>query len=339
MNGDPNAARSLRSSFWRRANRRETWVCALLVLTTLLVSLKNPNFYRPDNIWNMLAGAAPTAIVACGLTLVIVSGEIDISVGSLLGLLAAVLGVASSARYLDWGPLATVLLVLAAGAAAGLLNGLLVTFGRVPSIIVTLGMMMALQGVTKLVLRPVREWVPCSELHPFFQGLAAASFLGLPLGLWAALATFAVLSVLVHHTPLGRRIYAVGSNPWAARLAGVSATRIKLFVFTLTGFLVGVACLVRVPQLSGVEARIGEGLELLVVTCVVVGGTSISGGRGTLSGSMLAVLLLSNVGLVLLFLRISATATYWEQAIQGGFILAAVLADRLAHRRAREVAA
>ena len=151
--------------------------------------------------------------------------------------------------------------------------------------------------------------------------------------MWIALAVIALAVFLVYMVPLGRRIYAVGSNPRAAPLAGLSQHRIKLFVFTLTGLLVGLATIVRVPQLAKVESSIGQGLELLVVTCVVVGGTSISGGKGTVAGSVLAVLLLSSIGSVLLFLRLGESATYWEQAIQGAFILAAVLADHLARRR------
>ncbi|MCY3017830.1 MAG: ABC transporter permease [Planctomycetota bacterium] len=327
----PNAAPA--PSLWRQLNRREFWVLVLLTATVAAVSVKNANFCQLSNIRNMLVNAAPTAIVACGVTLVIVTGEIDISVGSLMGLLAAVLGATSSSVYLGWPVGATVALVLALGMAVGFVNGLLVTLGRVPSIVVTLGMMMALLGVTKLFLTGYDDSIDVSRCAPALRWLDKGTVLSIPAGLWIALAVLAAVAFLVYMMPLGRRIYAVGSNPRAAFLAGLSQQRIKLFVFTLTGLLVGVATIVRVPQLAKVESSIGQGLELLVVTCVVVGGTSISGGKGTVFGSLLAVLLLCSIGSVLLFLRLSENATYWEQAIQGGFILAAVLADHLARRR------
>jgi rhamnose transport system permease protein len=298
-----------------------------------LVSVLNPNFRQAGNLRNMLVNAAPTAIIACAMTLVIVTGEIDISVGSLMGLLASVLGVTSSARYMNLPVAATIIFVLALGLAGGFLNGLLVTFGRVPSIVVTLGMMMALLGVNKLFLSGYGDSISVQDISPALKWLDQGTMLAIPAALWIALAVIAATLVLVYCLPLGRRIYAVGSNPRAALLAGLSEKRIKLFVFALTGFLVAVATIVRVPQLAKIESGIGQGLELLVVTCVVVGGTSISGGRGTLLGSMLAVLLLSSVRPVLLFLRLSENATYWEQAIQGAFILVAVLADHLSQRR------
>jgi len=330
----PAAARA--PSLWQRLNRREFWVLVLLAATVAAVSAKNPGFCQLSNIRNMLANAAPTMIVACGLTLVIVTGEIDISVGSLMGLLAAVLGATSSSVYMGWPAAYSVALVLALGMAVGFLNGLLVTLGRVPSIVVTLGMMMALLGITKLFLTGYDDSIDVSKCAPALRWLDKGAVLSIPAALCIALSVIAAIAFLVYMLPLGRRIYAVGSNPRAAFLAGLSQQRIKLFVFTLTGLLVGLATIVRVPQLAKVESSIGQGLELLVVTCVVVGGTSISGGKGTVLGSVLAVLLLSSIGSVLLFLRLSENATYWEQAIQGAFILAAVLADHLARRRHRQ---
>jgi ribose/xylose/arabinose/galactoside ABC-type transport system permease subunit len=161
--------------------------------------------------------------------------------------------------------------------------------------------------------------------------------MGVPVCIWVAGAVVALSIVLTRQTPLGRRIYAVGSNPSAARLAGVSAGRIKLLVFALTGLLVGVATIVSVPQLSVIESGIGVGFELLVVTCVVVGGTSIRGGRGSIVGSLLAAGLLVTIGTVLIHLKLGPGATYWERAIQGGFILLAVLVDHLARPRRREM--
>jgi ribose/xylose/arabinose/galactoside ABC-type transport system permease subunit len=320
---------STSATLLQRLNRREVHVGILLFLTVATVSIINPRFCQVSNLRNMLVNAAPVVVLACGLTLVIVTGEIDISIGSLMGLLAAVMGATSSSVYLNWPAPATVAFILALGLGVGLVNGLLVTYGRVPSIIVTLGMMMGLWGVTKLFLSGYGDSMDVSKVSASLRWMEKGTILGVPAPICTALVVFGLTVFMVYRMPLGRRIYAVGSNARAARLAGISERGVKLFVFALMGFLTGVACLVQVPMLAKIESGIGQGRELLAVTCVVVGGTSISGGRGTIVGSVLSVLLLGSIGSVLLFLRLGENLTYWEQAIQGAFVLAAVLVDHL----------
>jgi ribose/xylose/arabinose/galactoside ABC-type transport system permease subunit len=221
-----------------------------------------------------------------------------------------------------------VVLALALGLGIGLATGVLVTFGSVPSIIVTLGMLTALRGVTEVMMSG--EWI--TDLPSGLRYLGTGAWLGVPICIWVAAVAIVCTHVLARWTPLGGRIYAVGSSPHSATLAGISPRRIRLFAFAYTGLLTAVATLVSVPQLSVIESGIGVGFELLVVTCVVVGGTSISGGRGTVFGSTVAVLLLGIVATVLIFLRLGEQSTYWERAIQGTFILVAVLMDHLARR-------
>lgn len=303
----------------------------LLGLTLLAVGLINPAFVAPGNLRDMLVSAAPTVIVACGLTFVIVLGEIDISVGAQMGLLAAVLGQITSPTHAH-GPVGVgVGLTLLLGTGLGVVNGLLATYGRMPSVIVTLGMLTILHGV-QLTLLNGQE---ITDMPPGLRALGLGTALGIPFSVWTALAVTLLAVVLARETQTGRRIYAAGSNPEAARLTGLSLTRLKLFVFTLTGFLTAVATIVSVPRLSVIESGVGQGFELLVVTCVVVGGTSISGGRGTILGSVLAALLLGLVRPMLVFLRLGESAAYWERAIQGAFILAAVMADHLGRRPGR----
>ena len=315
--------------FARLAGQREYAVSVLLVLMLVIVAAVNPSFLAPGNLRDILVTTAPVVIVACGLTFVVVTGEIDISVGALMGLLAAVLGSLTSASHLHLPVAVGVAGTLLLGTLVGAVNGLLVTVGRVPSIIVTLGMLTALQGVTEIVMGG--EWI--KDLPPGLRYLGTGAPLGVPVSLWVAGTVFGLCVLLARETPLGRRLWAAGSNPHAARLIGLPVDRLKLFAFTLTGFLTAVATLVSVPQLSVIESGIGRGFELVVVTCVVVGGTSIRGGRGTLTGSLLAALLLGMVPTVLIFLRLGETATYWERAIQGCFILLAVLADHWARAR------
>jgi rhamnose transport system permease protein len=323
-----SSSRPLRAVLVRLAQRREYGVAVLLAATLAVVSWQNPAFLSAANLWDLLVQCAPAAIVGCGLTFVIVTGEIDISVGSLMGLLAAVMGLACSPQHAHWSVGLAVVVTIVAGTLSGLLTGALVTFGRAPSIIVTLGMLTALRGLTELLMGG--EWI--TDLPAGLRLLGTGSLSGMPISVLVAAAVAAGSILFAGQTPWGLRIYAVGSNPEAARLAGLSVRRVRLFAFTLTGLLTAVAALVSAPQLSVIESGVGKGFELLVVTCVVVGGTSIRGGSGSIIGTLLAVLLLGVIRTVLVFLKLGEMATYWERAIQGGFILAAVLADHLARR-------
>ena len=315
---------------WRELlSRRETGVALLLGLTVAVVAGFNPAFVSGANIRDMLVQCAPAAIAGCGLLLVMLTGEIDISLGSMMGFLAAVMGLATSSQYGNLPPAAGIAITLAAGTSIGLLNGILVSAGRVPSIIVTLGMLTALRGLTELIMGG--KWI--SGLPPGLRYLGTGSVIGIPVSIWVAAVTVALAWLFARETPLGRRIYALGSNPRAAVLAGLSPTRIKISVFALTGFLVAVATLVGTTQLSVIESGIGVGFEMVVVTSVVVGGASISGGKGTVLGMLLGVILLGIVRTVLIFLNLGETSVYWERAIQGAFILVAVLMDHMASRR------
>jgi ribose/xylose/arabinose/galactoside ABC-type transport system permease subunit len=319
----------------RRIAGGRGWILLGLLLIMLLVGgAVSPAFLSPGNLRDMLVQSAPAAIVACGMTLVIVTGEIDISVGSLMGLLAAVLGTLTAADRMHLPVPVGVAVTLLLGAFVGAVNGLLVTAGRVPSIIVTLGMLTALQGVTEVVMGG--EWI--KGLPPELRFLGLGNVLGVPVSLWTAAIVLVVLTLVARETPVGRQLYAVGSNPGAARLLGLPVRRLKLLAFTLTGLLTAVATIVSVPRLSVIEPGIGRGFELLVITGVVVGGTSIRGGRGALIGSALAVVMLGMVRTLLIFLRLGETATYWERTIQGAFILLAVLADHYARRDRQDAA-
>lgn len=306
--------------------RREVGVLVLLVLTTVGVGMRNPDFLTLDNFRNILVTAAPSIIIGCAVTLVIVTGEIDISVGSMMAVLAAVLGLLTSKEHAyQWPVWMVVPLILLLGSLLGLVNGFFVAVTKVPSIIVTLGMLTVLRGITELIHGG--EWF--KEMPDALRFLGTGRVLEVPISVWTSLFAVVIFVILTLQTPLGRRIYAVGSNPKSARLAGVSQTRIKLIVFLITGLLTGIATVVVAPKYSSIDAETGKGLELLVVTCVVVGGTSISGGKGTIIGTLLGAILLNIIGTALVFLKLGDQAVYWERAIQGAFIILAVLADHL----------
>lgn len=312
--------------FTELLERRELWLLAILAITIACVGALKPSFLAIGNLLDIAAEAAPTAIVACAVTLVIVTGEIDISVGSLAGLTAAVLGLCCYGPNPLMSPVAGAACAMLTALGVGVVNGLLVTVGRVPSIIATLGMLTVLRGVTKLIMHGTSiEGRPES-----LRDLATGALGGVPISIWVAGAVAALAAVVARRTSLGRRIYAVGSNGRAAPLLGVSVGQIKFIVFALAGLMAGVAAVMLAPKNSIIQPNLGEGLELLVITCVVVGGTSISGGRGTIFGTVLAVLLLSLVPTALTYI---GAPPQWRLAIQGAFILAAVLTDHLLQRR------
>lgn len=309
--------------------RREAGLLALIFLLALAATLRDGGFLSGQNLLDILVNAAPVMVVACGVMLVIVTGEIDISIGSLTGLLAGLLAVMGSVAQLHWPPALALGVTLAAGTLIGLGTGALVTLGRVPSIIATLGLLTALRGVTIWVMKGNT----IGDFPPAIRFFGTGTVLGIPSMLVMALVVVAATGWIAMHTPLGRRLYALGSNPSAAVLAGLSERRLKLFVFAWAGFLTAVGAVMLTGKLGIVDPALGRGYELLVVTCVVVGGVSISGGSGKLRGVVLAVILMVMIKTVLIFLKLGDEATKWERAIQGGFILLAVVLDHLAARR------
>ncbi len=304
--------------------RREAAVGLCLLATLAGVAAINPAFLSGANAADLLTGCAAWVIIACGVALVVITGEIDISVGSMYGLLAVMLGVLTSPTHAHWPPGLAIATVLAAGAGLGLVNGLLVTVGKVPSIIVTLGMLTALRGGMELVLGG--HWV--TDMPGPVRALGTQEFWGLRVNVYVAALVAAGVWWLLTQMPAGRRLYAVGSDAEAARLAGVSAGAMRTLAFTLSGLLTAVAALVTAPQLSVIESGMGLGWELVVITAVVVGGVSIRGGSGSITGVVLAALLLGIIRSALVFLKLGPAAAFWERAIQGVFILAAVTLDR-----------
>jgi ribose/xylose/arabinose/galactoside ABC-type transport system permease subunit len=304
--------------------RREAWLIGLLALIFMIVGAFKPSFLETANLWDIAAEASPAAIIACAVTLVVIAGEIDISVGSIAGISAAILGVCSYGPSPPLSVAAGIACALLTAGGLGCLNGLLVTWGRVPSIIATLGMLTALRGVTQLIMRGSS----IDGRPDALRDVATGKLLGVPNNVWIAAVVAALAFVIATRTSLGRRIYAVGSNLKAAPLLGVSVDFTKFVVFAISGLMAGVAAILLAPKNAVIQPNLGEGLELTVVTCVVVGGTSIRGGRGGVFGTLLAVLLLSLVPTALTYI---GAPPQWRLAIQGAFILVAVLADHFTH--------
>lgn len=307
--------------------RRELGLFLFVLLSSMGVGMVDPGFLSWTNWKDILVRSAPTLIVSCGVMLVILTGEIDISTGSMMAVLAALLGIFLSSDHLAWSPVLGIPLVILIGTGIGLVTGILVTFGKVPSIIVTLGWLTAFRGLTTFIMNG-------ENIGNLPEGLSQAAkfgFLGLPVSIWVAGSVLLTTIVLLYYTPIGWRLRATGSSGYSSRMVGLNSDTTRIFAFTFTGFLVGLATIVDVPRLPRIESGIGVGFELLVVTCVVVGGVSITGGKGHIMGVVLAVILMTSIRPMLTFLNIGEEGEKWTRAIQGGFILAAVLLDRISH--------
>ncbi len=308
---------------------QETVVAALILLVGTIAALVNPSFLSWTNISDILVKIAPVLIVGTMMTLVILAREIDISVGSLMGLCAVVLGIACSSDRMGLPIAVGISMCLGVGLVGGVVNGLLVSKAKIPSIIVTLGMLTILRGVTELLMGG--KWI--ENMPNGLRQFGTGAFLNLPYSIWVALATVFAGVWITKRTKFGLRAFAIGSNPEAAVMRGIPSTRIRTGVFALTGIACGISALFGATQLQVIESGFGSGFELVVIASVIVGGTSIRGGQGSILGTVLGAMLLGMISTVLIFLKLGESATYWERAIQGGLILFAVLGDHFWRQR------
>jgi rhamnose transport system permease protein len=309
-----------------REYRRELSVATAIVALAAVLAVVAPGYFARDNLRDLLLANAPVLVAALGATLVVLAGQIDISVGSVFAICGVMAGVLAKAG-LPVG--AAVLGACLIGAALGALNGALVAYARIPSIVVTLATMVALRDGLRWATQGA--WV--QDLPAGFQwlGFAQATY---PL-LSAALTLGLVIAIAwgLRHVAAGRAVYATGSNREAARLSGVDTRAITCAVFTAAGALTGLAAVLNTVRFNQIPPNAGLGLEMRVIAAVVVGGTAITGGRGTVTGTVLGVILLGGLSPALTFLGVTA---HWERAVQGLIILMAVAIDavRLRHRHA-----
>jgi len=305
--------------------RREWSIAIALALLAIVLVFAAPAYFSVENLRDVFLVNLPVLIVATGATLVILTGEIDISVGSAFAVCSVAGGVAAAAG----APVAAAgILACAAGAALGAVNGALVAFARIPSIVVTLAAMVALRDGLRWATGGA--WIENLPARFQWLGLSQGSF---PVATGAgAAALVAATAWTMRNVAAGRAVYATGSNLEAARLASVDTRAVKLSVFTGAGALTGLAALLNSARFNQIPSNTGLGLEMKVIAAVVVGGAAITGGRGTFTGTVLGVVLLGAIGPALTFLGVSAQ---WERALQGSIILAAVTLDAARGRRSR----
>jgi ribose/xylose/arabinose/galactoside ABC-type transport system permease subunit len=291
-------------------------VALLLLCATLAVI--TPKFLTVPNLLIIVTQVTINALLAFGVTFVIISGGIDLSLGSIV----AITGVAAASfAHPDTYPLAVPLGIgLLVGLAIGALNGLVITKGKVPPFIVTLGTMTIARGLA-LILSKGR---PISNLSDSFNYLGGGQLLGIPVPIVLLGLVFLVCTLLLKKTVMGRYVYAVGGNEQAARASGIGVTRVKMFVYTLSGGLAALAGILLTSRISTGQPNVGIGFELSAIAAAIIGGTSTSGGVGSITGTLLGALLIGVISNSLDLLNVSS---YYQQVVMGLIIIGAVLLD------------
>ncbi len=300
---------------------RELSVLGALAAVLVGMAIFAPAFFSPQPLLSLLTREAPTLVVACGMACVIITRQIDISVGSMFSVCSVCAGLLAAR---GWPLLLVLPASVALGALLGAVNGLLVAGLRLPSIVVTLATMVTLRQGLNLVRQG--EFV---NLPDRIQWFGLSQMAGQLVLVGASVVFLVALALAMRHVAAGRFVYAVGTDAEAARLAGIRPQLVTFLVFIFIGALTGLAAMMNLAQSPQVQPLSGAGLELKVIAAVVVGGVAISGGRGNLWGAFTGLLLLACVSPALIHLHIEA---YWEKAIQGAIILLAVVADGLRTR-------
>ncbi|UCD51056.1 MAG: ribose ABC transporter permease [Phycisphaerales bacterium] len=301
-----------------------------LLLMVLAFSIFADGFLSVDNLWTVMRQISVNTCLSVGMTLVILTGGFDLSVGSILALSGAIMAgllkfgtqLEALDLYIGYQAPAAILIGILAGAFLGLFNGVAITRFKVPPFVATLAMLTIARGLTKLYT----GGEAITGLGEAFVSIGSGRLLGIPNQVWIAAGIVVAVAVLLKRTRFGRYIYAVGGNEAAAQLSGVNVKRVKLMVYTIAGALSAVGGLIVTSRLNSATPIAGEGFELDSIAAVVIGGTSLSGGKGSVLGTVLGALIIGvlNSGLVIM-----GVDPFWQTVIKGFVILLAVVVDRL----------
>ncbi|MGJ8599242.1 MULTISPECIES: ABC transporter permease subunit [Shouchella] len=291
-----------------------------LFLIILIISILNPGFLSAPNLLNVLRQVSINALIAFGMTFVILTGGIDLSVGAILAFSGAV-----TATLLSSGmdPILAILIGLLVGAALGAINGIIIAKGKVAPFIATLATMTIYRGATLMFT----DGRPVSNLgdSTLFQMLGGGYFFGIPMPAITMMISFVILYLILKKTTFGRRVYAVGGNEEASILSGIKVDRIKIYVYSLTGFLAAVAGVILTSRLNSAQPTAGTMYELDAIAAVVLGGTSLTGGKGWIVGTLIGALI---IGVLNNGLNLLGVSSFFQQMVKGSVILLAVLLDR-----------
>ncbi|MGL5695024.1 MAG: ribose ABC transporter permease [Peptostreptococcaceae bacterium] len=293
-----------------------------LVLLIAVVSMLNPSFLSAKNIMNILRQTSVNAIIAAGMTFVILTGGIDLSVGSILGISGAVCAsILVSGQNLVVGVIAA----LVVGATIGFLNGFIISKGKLQPFIATLATMTVLQGLTLVYTNGNPITLGSNELAMSFGKIGGGTILGIPNPAVIMIVVFVTCYYILHNTKMGRYTYALGSNEEATKLSGLNTDNIKIWVYTISGVLASIAGIIITSRLYSAQPTAGAGYELDAIAAVVLGGTSLNGGKGKIAGTIIGALI---IGVLSNALNILDVSSYYQTMVKGAVILLAVLLDR-----------
>lgn len=291
-----------------------------LIVLIIFVSILSPSFLSLTNLMNLMRQVSINALIAFGMTFVIITGGIDLSVGSTLALSSAIMA-GMIVNGID--PLIAMTVSLIAGFILGAVNGLLITKGKLVPFIATLATMTIYRGAT-LVLTDGKPITGLDETF-IFQFMGRGYFFGIPFPIVITLVVFALLFVLLHKMSFGRKTFAIGGNEKASFVAGVKSNKIKIFVYSISGVLASLAGIILTSRLNSAQPTAGESYEMDAIASVVLGGTSMSGGKGRIFGTLIGALIIGTLNNGLNLLGVS---TFYQQIVKGIVIIIAVLIDR-----------
>ncbi|MBN3857485.1 MULTISPECIES: ABC transporter permease [unclassified Paraburkholderia] len=325
--GEPHAQRRGAGAFAQAlAKSRETTLFIVLLLIIGGTALARPQFLNLQNLRDVLLNVSIVSLLTAGMTIVILMRHIDLSIGSTVGISAYAVG-SLYVAFPQMPVIVALLAGLAIGMVAGSINALLVAVGRVPSLVATLSTLYIFRGADYAWVHGGQ--INATSLPDAFSHLATGSLLGVPVLALIAIVLLAALSIYLKQFRPGREYYAIGSNPEAARLAGINVERRVAMGFVISGAIAGLAGALWLARFGTVDASTAKGIELQVVAAAVVGSVAITGGVGTILGATLGALVLGVISIALVVLHVSP---FWEQAIQGALIVAAITADTLLAR-------
>ncbi len=316
--------------FWTLIRFREFVLIGFIVLLCLVISLQSPSFLTFSNFRDILLDISILAMVALAQAMIIITRGIDLSVASMLGLTAMM--TSFLIRSFPFTPvILIVVLGMALGFALGSLNGLIITLGKVPPIIATLGTLSIYRGLVFLYSNGT--WINAFEMPNSFKQLAKGTGLILPNLVIVAIIVAVIVYLFLNYTQAGRDIYALGSNPEAARISGIRTDRVTFMVYVISGIVCGLAGVMWASRFEAAQTNTALGFELQTVAAAVIGGVSMLGGIGTVPGVLLGALLL---GVIQNGLTVSSISPFWQLAVQGFLILLAVISDATVQQRVRQ---
>ena len=293
-----------------------------LVLLIGIVSILNPAFLSGKNILNILRQTSVNAIIAAGMTFVILTGGIDLSVGSILAISGAV---CASLMVNGQNMILAVIIAIIIGGVFGTLNGFIISKGKLQPFIATLATMTILRGVTMVFTDGKPITLGSGDLAISFSKIGGGTILGIPTPVIIMIVVFVVSAYILSNTKMGRYTYALGSNEEATKLSGLNTDKIKIWVYTISGILAAVAGIILTSRLYSAQPTAGNGYELDAIAAVVLGGTSLTGGKGKISGTIIGALIIGVLSNALNMLDVSS---YYQMMVKGVVILIAVLLDR-----------